>query len=226
MQNILTFRKGNRIAPPFSVPTTNLQLWLKSTDIAGVNNDPITAWTDASPAGNNLSTDANSPTLITSAINGYPVCRLTNDRMTTAAAVLSSATQTTTFMVFAPKASTVGFVFIQGTSSFSFENAGGTNGEFYIGNSGGATAGTSVNGTFEVRTLKSDASQMTSYRNGTAGTTVGYSGNTGTSVFKLGHSSNVQADVAELLVYNTLLSDSVIASINSYLGTKYNITIA
>lgn len=222
MFNIQTFRKGRRITAPFVVPTTNLKLWLKASDIAGGNNDPVSAWTDNSPAANNLSTTIGSPTLKTSAINGYSSVEFTNDTMAAAAAVASAVSQTTTFMVLAPVTTALGFVFIQGSSAFSWES-GDINGNFYIANSGGATAGTSVLATFEVRTLTSNGSTMTAYYNGTAGSAVAYSPDTGTAVFKLG-SGNFS--MAEILVYNTLLSTTVIDQIEAYLSAKYGITIS
>jgi parallel beta-helix repeat protein len=63
---------------PWSLPLTNLVLWLKADAIIGLtNNAPIATWPDQSGKGNNATqaSSGNRPLYITNVINGMPVVR-------------------------------------------------------------------------------------------------------------------------------------------------------
>ena len=148
--------------------------------------------------------------------------------MTSANAILSSATNATIFCVFAPRGSMLGTLFDQAGSYCSLESSGSLNAFFYVHNTGGAAAtGPAVVNTFEIRTLVADGTHLTNRRNAVAGTPASYSGDTGVSGFSLGSggAGGSRTDVAELIVFNTDLSSGDIDLVEAYLAEKYGIAI-
>lgn len=225
------------IPEPFSpLNLSGLKLWLKADALSLNDGDSISSWTDFSTTVNNATQGSgpSQPTFKTGIINGLPVARFdgSNDFMSFPN---DPGATTTTFVVTALNATPAShadfacFIILNGTSNSMrlLAKVDATNnwGTF---TSADLPAGEDlVSGQFNILelTTKSDSSVL--YRNG-----VVKNSNTSPSA---GNSSNgniigaengnrfVNADIAEVLVYDNIVSGVSRFSLENYLSTKYNI---
>jgi hypothetical protein len=227
MFNIQVIKRNRNFLDPRTI--SGCVLWLRASDILGVDGSTVTSWADQSEAGNTLTATNGTTTLKTGILNGYPVARFSSSIMSANAAVLSSKTSLSVFFVYTPRSSPVNVLIEQSDSNLSFENSGNVNGLFYVGSSGGAAATAAVVGVFEIRSLIANGSTLTNYKNGVGGSAVAFAGNTSTNPFRLGGrvagSLYSPSDVAEVIVYDRDIGAAAQSLVQEYLSRKYGITI-
>ena len=229
---------------PFSPYTiSGLKLWLDArvgvfsdagTTLA-VNSDPAYQWNDQSENGNHLvqSIVGNMPIFKTGMLNGKPVISsdgVDDSMVTTFGSLLSQPN--TIFIVFSITAGSFQKQFFDSADP-SFINRHGMYGEssnkFALISGGTASE---LNGIITVPTLFSVYSIIFNnasselFTNGVSGGTgnPGSDAMGGIRVFSNSTPAGWAAmDVAEILVYNSLLSNSQRMSVEAYLNTKYAI---
>lgn len=239
--------------PPFSCFKTHapgpidpgdlsgLILWLKADALGLSNNDPVSTWTDSSGAIHNAtSAGAARPTFKTAILNGLPVIRFdgSDDYMTVSSLAKGAFTA---FYVY--NASTGGILVEHSV------NAGLNNGDYhYI--PGGAHVAARGAGGFSAFDITAPSLATGSWRvisramdgtdaghkiwvDGVLGTrgTIAGSGDPGTGSStadyyiggRAGSSLFTTGDIAEIVVYNRVLSGADRASIEIYLAGKYGL---
>lgn len=203
---------------------TGLQVWLQADSLALADADPVATWTDSSGNGNNATqaTSGSQPTYKTNIVNGKPVVRFdgTDDW-------LASVTMGGQRQIFA--------VFRNATALF--------NGYWGLLEARSAT----VSDRWGLFTISSDnfyndPSPAEAWRNGVSVSPISASlapideffvlvyttPNAGSAARGIGQLQEVvfgAFDLAELLLYDAPLSDSNRQAVQSYLGTKYGVTI-
>lgn len=233
------------------LPVANPVLWLDASQITGLGDgSAITTWNDASASGYNVTQAGAStlkPTYKTGIINGKPAVRFDGgDYLTNASATMplkiftafvvfqeSTARNYAGVLVFTPPTgndynSAAGMqVCGAGDASNHFEASGSVNYQMLV-------AGTGVNPP-TVWTHKKAAGRGDVYKNGTAaandtsftefndtatGVLVGarYVSNAITTTYGL------IGDIAEIILYNSALSDGDRQAVEAYLAAKYAIT--
>lgn len=228
---------------------TGLFVWLKADDgVTADGSNAVSAWTDQSGSGNNFTqtTAANKPTLTANAQNGKPsvVFDGTSDYMLTGSitfgawsmfAVLSKNWTTATYSGVWRHGFSSNFGRGFFTSGGAFQDwqakdfIGVGNGYFssYVPRVGGSY-GAIADGTYHVVSagcgastfLRLDKTSIAQY--GTAA-----SPTTGTEVFAIGTFNSVYASdfwnggIAELLMYNSVLSASDTSRVEDYLKAKW-----
>lgn len=214
-------------AEPIAFSPTDLdllKLWLKADSLSLSDGDPIASWTDSSGLGNHAmqATEAKKPTYKVNIVNGKPVVRLdgVDDCVQ---ATLTVAQPDTMFLV----------VKGDGTDNKHFIDAQTT--RQLIGVSGGVQvtyAGTLLSGTgnpttFQILAALFNGASSQLWRNGTsiASGNAGASSIVDPSVGGYG-AATMGGDIAEVLIYSSLLSDSDRRAVEAYLGSKYGITVA
>jgi hypothetical protein len=231
------------VATPDQIAT--LSAWWKADSIAQSDNTAVASWADSGSGGNTATqgTGANQPTLQTNEINGLPVVRFDGSTDFLNSAASASLTATTLFAVFKP--STVsGNASIRAAGNGSGgSGSGGLQWRLASGvpqfvkqavanvatASGAAlstTAFTIISASF------ANNSTYAFYRNGAADGS-GSHGQTLTAgtATNIGYNSDgggerLAGDLAELIVYSSVLSTGDRASVHSYLQDKYGITVS
>jgi uncharacterized repeat protein (TIGR03803 family) len=224
----------NIIPSPTNI--TGMQLWLKAD--AGVAAD-ISTWADQSGNDNNA-TQANPsqrPTLVTNALNGWPVMHFdaSQQQYLQLPNVMASATSPT-------GEATAGEIFMvvrsTGTTG-SLGGWGGIYGSYYPYNGNiyddfGTNVWTSLGQPaqditqYQLYNISSSSSEWTQRFNGL----VNYDRLVNTVSFRaspvLGTSNNIflSGDIAEIIVYNQVLTQAQRDTVNTYLGSKYNLYTA
>ncbi|MFN3561178.1 MAG: T9SS type A sorting domain-containing protein [Chloroherpetonaceae bacterium] len=214
------------VRPPISgIPSNGLELWLKleSSNVT-LTGQPANIWLDASGARNHMRSAGDArPTIANNGTQGrgFVVMRFdgVNDTMATALPLTGNAT---VFAVAANRRSTINPSSPEGLLSneagyYAMSN-GGTRQFNVVGGSGTATL--STNGVAGSPALSENQfAILTSTLTGI--------GNTsrirlGSLIDNTGYGQN---DIAEVLVYNRVLSASEIAQVEQYLSLKYNIGV-
>jgi PKD repeat protein len=209
------------------IPTSNLQLWLRSdtgvVHTAGV----VEAWQDISGNNHHLTqTEANRrPLLIANVLNGYPALRFdgSNDYLR----VLFGQSFTppnTVFCVFNMQSTTAQFVYDGGTSFHCLRYINPD----LLARVASAQIGYSKPAPFDfiISTINFNTSNSQMFENGmlkqsgTIGTGSGLNGFTLGSAYSIGSFFN--GDVVEVLVYDGLLSVSDRVEVETYLMNKYS----
>ncbi len=225
-----------------SIPSTNLKMWLRSDEgtSSSTDNTNISTWYDVTGNLNNATqtTSANQPLIRTNVINGHPVMRFNGS--TSYFNLPSTGTlgiQNSDYEIFiVAKTSFTGVEFLISAAGYQYEmqfngtNIGmrfippipgggyldeGTTNEYADGNphifsvrassTGGAARVDGVDGGTTTADLQN--ANDVSYTLGTRyGPTLPFNG-----------------DIAEVIVYNTILSASQLNTVESYLSQKYNI---
>lgn len=242
MAAIRTIRRGTLAHTVTSATTpgqiANLAAWWKADALTGLSDsDPVGSWTDSS---NNAwatvqSNSANKPTYKTGIVNGNPVVRFGGSAYMDDTVSASQSAQTI-FAVARPTATT-------GTSQ-TIRGAGSSGGLQFAVNSGvmvlvkQSVAGVGVSSTtistanFSVLCATFAAgSSYAFYLNGAAdgsgSTSETLTSGTVTVIGQNGSSSGerVTGDLAELIIYDAVLSGTDRAAVTAYLGGKYGITV-
>lgn len=222
---------------------SGLQLWLKADSIAGLNDgDALTTWVDQSGVGNNVTqaTTANKPLYKTNIVNSLPVVRFdgSNDFMSVATPVITGGAYSM-FIVFKSTitAARINPFYVgsnSGVDGYGFEiDIGGLRNIIHRGIAFlvGGSATTNFEIWAAIRTTTGPLAAL--YINGTDDSvTNGTSAIvTPTAITVVGAIDNLATnplpgDISEIIVYDSALSDANRDSIETYLGTKYNITVA
>ena len=236
---------GEPISQDFS-PTdiAGISLWLDASQIVGLaDSNSIQAWMDMSGQGNDVSqtTGADQPTYQTNELNGLPVVRFDGINDTLTRATISTSGNTTIFLVLVT--ATLGS---DSRLIFSSLSSSNVQGEFAFHTRVDNTVFWSRRETASsaVRDVTSQVlSDTTAYLfstvfnsgayflsvNGTENTT-DTPNNFGTgdaTAWKVGSGDGTfwNGDMAEIIVYDSALSTGNRQSVESYLATKYNITL-
>lgn len=213
---------------------SGLKLWLKAATIGGSDNDPVSSWLDSSGTSNNASqaTSGFRPLYKTNIVNSLPVVRFdgTDDYMSFGT---SPGTVCTAFVVAAlgdVAANQIAFAIILFTPGIWLSaRVSSTNWGSFTGNGEMSAGEVLTNGTFndlEVTSTTSGSPETKLYRNGTQKASTGASC-TGASGQFIGADANgapirfFKGDIAEIIMYDTVLSSGNRASVEAYLATKY-----
>jgi hypothetical protein len=223
--------------------TTNLALWLKADAITGTSSGgSLATWLDSSAAGNNATqaTSGTQPTYITNQINGYPIVRF-NGAQNMAISLAALVSSSYTIIVVEARAAS-GTQYLLGSNSNTPYSVMNENIQF------GYRAGTTftlAQYSNDLNATISDYSTKTfNIDEGTLDTSVGHTiYQNGTSIAS---NSNVtpatvlnapeiggaagggafNGDIAEIIIYSTILTTAQRQNIEMYLGNKYGITTA
>jgi hypothetical protein len=199
---------------------------------------PVSTWPDSSVNGNNATQSGSArPTFKTNIVNSKPVVRFTS-------AGLNSLNLTTpisgnwpwcVFVVGIPATPASTMVVLSSGATFhpvSLYYYGGGN-TFWSDRTEYKSIGTVLGTAFHVVTTNAPASgSLAAYLDGTVITTGGGSPNPNTNNFTTIGSGSTgpviysDGDIAEIIIYNVVLSGTDRANIEKYLGTKYGITVA
>ena len=210
--------------------TNGLKLWLAAGSITVANGANVSSWTDKTGNFTISNTGANQPTFVTNDINGQPALRSTYQTTLSSSATVPGITSDMTIIEVgmttndaATQEDAIYMGYSPGTRGLGYKG-----GKQYFDVGGYVTTGASAPpiDTFvmEMATLSapvSGSSQVTYYRNGTQtsqGTVGGVSTpNPGINV------TGWQGDLAEVLVYDHLLSPTEIQQVTVYLANKYGL---
>lgn len=225
---------------PAFVPTdiTGSRLWLKADSLALSDGTAVTTWTDSSGAGNDVtqSVAGSKPTYKAGIQNGQPVVRFDGsaDHLIKASGAATMLALPITIAVAAKRDTTDAF------QKSYVGSVAGVEGQLQIQGVAGVNTIRSYYGTvladgipgtsWHVVVFTADAAGSANiYLNGAAPS----SGATGTTIaagdFGVATTAAGQfwdGDIAELLIYDTVLSTGNRDSVESYLGSKYGITVA
>lgn len=235
MSQVLLASYGTPAFDPSSI--SGLQVWLKANALSLNDNDPVSSWTDFSGTSNHAvqSNGSKKPVYKTGIANGKAVVRFdgSNDilEFTTelshpASIFIVAATASTPGNgdLFIGDSGSAGGGIILWASSNNSSNWGTIDTNFTIINSGENL----VTGVFNLLELTTTVGALFIYRNGVQkGTSNAQSyGGPGPNS-SLGAQDNgsgfVDCDIAEVLVYNTVLSGTDRGHVEGYLMGKYNL---
>ena len=222
---------GNTATGAF--PTDGMRLWLRAD--AGVNvdaNGNVNSWLDQS--GNTTVSQSNPtrcPALVSAAVNGLPAVRFDGSNDEFDSSLLSAGGPGATFFVVTKGTQYQSLLRFQGTTGSYLIYPWYTNQQFIDSADGGIGGGIScglISGQWNIGEATYQAGdRMATYCNGSlvasrpaanANLPGGVPFNLG---FYAGGSEYLQADVAEVLIYDRALSDSERATVEEYLDAKY-----
>lgn len=212
----------------------NLSCWFDANKILGLSDgDSVSLWEDLSDNGYDLtqSTPSLQPTFKTKIVNGKNVVRFSSDDMTNASI---SLTQPFTVLFVWSISSGTG-------NQYSFSSLGAVNCGIYRRDSGGSyqvalyaggllnayIGGASFSHTITTGVFNSATSKV--YKNGSLEIT-GNGGTVNINGIRLGASSggslDLNGDIAEFILYDSVVPDSDLDKLHQYLSKKYAITLA
>jgi hypothetical protein len=215
---------------------SGLTLWLKADSLGLSDGTAVSTWTDSSGTGNNATqaTGVNQPIFKTNIVNGKPTVRFdgSNDSLTFS----SSPADTSVFVVaslgVAPASQTAYApftVFGTGTPLAGIDltcRLTGTNWGVYVG-SDLSSGEDLVNGTFNIIEATTSGAGTVIYRNGvqkaTSGSRSNGDGSTAQIASQTGSSRWFNGDIAEILIYDSVLSQIDRTNVEKYLSAKYAI---
>lgn len=238
MTNTITIRSLTGVASKSAVVNESLvlppnaSLWICADYYTGsiTNGTEIGVWNDRSGNNNNFSNSGagTGPTHTTYAMPGGYSARLFNGRrIVSTNTVLSNSTASATFLVLKMNGADTKIIFEQGLSNYSYETSTGLNSRFYINNSGGALGQTPLTqSVMAAVSMVASGGFITMYKNGLSNTSsVSFTGNTGTGQLYMGGRSDgsllTNAYIAEMIVYNRVLTSVELTRIWKYLDSKY-----
>ncbi len=224
------------------VPSANLKLWLKAD--AGTstttNGQSVSTWADQSGNGNNATqpTAANQPTYTTSTLNGYPALHFTsaNDSyliLPTDSALGIQNSDYEMFIVARTDSTNISFLISGNLEQFEMHLNGAAGARFipisstYIDE---GTSGEYANNSPHIFDAQASSTEGLIRVDGVNG------GNTLTNVRSSSNSSLIlgmrlsvnsyffTGDIAEVIIYNKVLSASDRILVESYLASKYGIS--
>lgn len=225
----------------FSDPTSigGLKLWLKADSLSQADGTAVATWTDSSGTSNTATqvTGANQPLFKTAVINGKPVLRFDGLNYNMHFPNDPGAV-TTTFVVgkinVAPSSLTTYSPFVITNAAAGLRVLGrtsGTNWGTFVSadlNSGeDLVSGTAV--ILEMTTTDTPSNSTIIYRDGIqkATSSAHSSGGAGANYIgaEVGSGRYINADVAEVIIYDSVLSSTNRSNVEHFLGTKYGITV-
>ena len=206
---------------------SGLRVWLKADAITGiVNGGQVTTWSDSSGNGINFTqaTSTKQPTYVRNAINGKPALHFTASTQQTMTNATNFSTPNTIFYVSRQTGGTKARLLSGLSNNWLLGYHGGNKNMAYFEgwvSSGGITADNdwhiySSTQTASLSTVYENGAQLYSNANGVTGPNgLSLNGYQGTSEFSDG-------DIAELIIFNSALSDTDRQKVNNYLNNKYN----
>ena len=218
-----------------NVPTNNLVAWMETTQYNAATNNyaAVQNWTPVSsaPSGNfftNSNGDKNQlPYVKTNVLNGHAVLRFTPTRKMTLNNLAGASGDFTMLMVTRQVGKTNGR-FIQGNNNSLFGYWGGRK-ECYHNDawSCGDDFWKNSDSNWDIFTIRRSSEAKMSYFN-SMGSPVfckqSGGGLNGLHINTGGHPNEASdAEIAEFILYNTCLSDSDVANLESYLATKWGL---
>ena len=233
---------------------SGLKAWFAADQITGLNdNDPVGTWSDLSGNGHNVSNTGDArPTYKTGIQNGLPVVRFdgTDDLLNTSGFGYDGAnSEITVFVVGTRRASIAdggSFVTLSSAEN-SYPWQGWAQGAFFWEHQDNGYKLTThrndlqnalmdtltTQDTFDVLAARINSSHHRIYLNGALdGESVVASGAFNSDWFWIGGSPNdtgrnyKQWDIAEVIIYDSALSDTDRNNIETYLSDKYNISVS
>jgi len=211
----------------------NLKAWFKAD--AGVTKDGsnlVSTWADQSDGGNDaIGVGAAQPTYVASGINGLPSLRGADSQLLTVSGIGTSwgSSEGSLFIVFEPDSDTQYGV-------LGFGNTGGfwrfaANGAGYFSifrNTRVSTTPSSMPTTgTQLFSIRSDSGKYITHQNG-AGVfsyTDDFTVPADLTIFKGNAGGRLTGDIAEILLYNSSVSEINRRRIECYLSIKYGITV-
>ncbi len=220
--------------PDLPVSTNKLALWLRADALTITG--PVTTWTDSSSRAYALT---GTGTLVTNTLNGYPVMRLngTSNYFAVDQSIFAGGAATIIGVWKLSQPASLGFVFDTATDSSAsryFIHMSSANGLFG-GRDGGVgsisipSSSYTAGGFAVVTHVQNGANSTLGIRGGTAVTgTITANATASGTPFVLGarydkNSYRLAGDIAELIIYNSVLPSSDITAIQKYLVKKYGL---
>jgi len=235
---------GNRSAPgkiflSNPIPTSNLKLWLRADMAVTSASSAVSAWGDVSGWNNDASqgTSGNQPTVVEGAINAKPALSFNGSTskltLPTSTSLGLQSTPYEMFIVAKSSSSDIQFLIAGGaTEQFEYHLNGAVGARFIPVTSifvDQGTAGAYTNGSAHVFSARTSASAGVVRIDGND---VGASGvntlssNSGNLLLG-GRSDNMyylNGSIAEVIIYNTNLSNEERNAVEQYLADRYNIS--
>lgn len=217
---------------PFEPPQlANLYLWARPDSLdALANGAPVVTWPDDSGSGNDL-TGVNGPTWTTGELNGWGAVAFngTNQSAVTVAPAVPATTEYTAFIVARHNsAAGTGTVLQVGNASgyALLKDAGNRE---IVHRAVAALTDAAITDNYEIWTARKTAVPLTTLRlNGTTGLVISNSGSTMTAPDNLitlgwfvGTVFFLDGFIAEVLLYDTNLSDADRDAVEAYLTAKF-----
>jgi len=237
-QNI---RKIGGTTAPFSPSDlSNLSLWLKAdagVTLSGLN---VTAWADQSGNGNNATTYDVNPVYTESAKNGKPAITFSGSEMMTTANIFNGSNSRTIFAVYyvnnEDTANTIcgqtNDLEVVNGSFFLLQARSDLDGNPYLATANDDLIGSPfVNQTWKIAMADYNGTTGNLYSNGTNVGTGTFSWNTYNGTFCIGSYftnddqgslfESLIGKIAEIVVYNRVLTATERQNVTAYLNTKY-----
>jgi len=200
------------------------QLWLNADSLAGADNSAVTTWDDSSASAYSFTqaTSGQKPTLQTAELNGHQAVRFAT---TSSQELVSTANvtipATITFFIVSKQVGTANLVAFGSDGAFFIHNGDGT---IYPICAPAAPIDITVWACIAARANGSGSTSKL-WLNGTLNntSTSSLSAITG-SLARIGAFNSgyyFDGDVAEIIMYDSSLSDGDVSSVNSYLTAKY-----
>ncbi|AUX39970.1 uncharacterized protein SOCE26_013650 [Sorangium cellulosum] len=213
------------------VPASGLKLWLRSDAGVNLSAGKVASWQDQSGNGNTAATTlaARQPTLVSSALNGKPVLRFHGAQMLTLANQLEP-THFTVFVVGKNSKASESFSMILGpggstpNNQLRWENGSQA---LFVGLGNNMPVITSTIGNtrvYHALSARYDGSTMKVYRDGNLASSHHFTTTGPWILLQIGAwfaSYWMEGDLAEILVYESALSEGDRGAVNSYLRGKY-----
>lgn len=232
-------RLSGRFSSITPASISGCQLWLDAHQITGLaDGDPVATWADASGNARDVSEATNRPTYQTSEINGLPVVRFdgSNDRLEGADNAVWQFTDFTMYAVVRFAGFHAGYyqntIVSQDNSSkwmFCYKNETGTT--HFHQNPGGteldSTAWTAVVGTWYLVGCSRNATTVSFRTNGEAKGTATHGTQlpdvSGPLIIGVSEGATINADIAEIVLYNAAISAGDTTELEDYFNSKYAI---
>jgi hypothetical protein len=223
----------------FTIPKNNLKLRLRADQGVTVSGSLVSEWDDISGKGNNAtqSTGANQPIYIAGAMNNMPVIRFngSSSKLTlpTSTALGIQSNPYEMFIVAKSNSSNVQFL-ISGNANEQFEyHLNGDAGARFIPISSTfideGTTGSYTDGNAHVFSARANSSGGAVRIDGIeGGTSLANILSSNSGALQLGVRSDgtyyFNGDIAEVILYNTVLSETDRSTVEHYLADRYGIT--
>ncbi len=197
-----------------------LQLWLKADAITGINDgDAISIWPDSSGNGRNASRSLGTILLKNNIVNGKPVVRFNSDFSTMSFTEFLSS-NISSFVVHSKATGSSNIHLLSHGSSYQYLHYGSL---WYIVNA--TMPDVMSSGVFYIKTVVSQVGPIANgWSNGVLRGTVAERQN-GFDRIGLPGFPGPQGDIAEIIIYNSALSDADRQAVEAYLSAKYGIAL-
>ncbi|WP_437507334.1 LamG-like jellyroll fold domain-containing protein [Sorangium sp. So ce1099] len=216
---------------PGRIPRSGLKLWLRADAGITASSGKVSSWRDQSGNGNRADMDvrASQPALVSSALNGKPVVRFHGAQSLYLAQQLEP-THFTVFVVGKNRKASESFSMILGPGNTSPNNQlRWENGSqaLFVGLGNDMPIVTSTVGdtrVYHALSARYDGSTMTVYRDGNLASSHDFTTTGPWVLLQIGawfSSYYMEGDLAEIVVYESALSEGDRGAVNSYLRSKY-----